>query len=128
MPNAVKSALSLWRDALNVEWGLDLELVGAAVRGNEGIEQGREPPLSSYLPKKTGEIAADKKEALDRRLSCSSPYKMVHASLGFRGARSVTDITPTGKLATGKLLTSDTRRGGTFPWAAPCAGINNDVE
>ena len=126
-PAAARHALTVWSDALGVEWPLARPLVvsAATVEGNEDPTQ--EPAMDIDTIRKLENTATNVDVALNKRAFADGILLMTYASLRFADVRMMRSFEINEESIHGALLTSETKKhhGRHCPWGWAMMGIAN---
>ena len=129
-PRTSRSALSMFRDALGINWPLDHPLVASVVvvDGPEPTKQAPSFPLE--LLQRFDTIACDSLVTMGKRLFASAIILMTLTSLRFANAQRLKSLVLDKSSIHGKLLTSKTNRphGLDWPFACPKCGVGGNED
>ena len=129
-PGAARQALTVWAEALGIDWPLTNPLVisAATVTSNDAPKQAPSIPLSTV---KLIEQVALNVEVASRKLAYASAILLMsYASLRFSDAQRIRTIEMNEDSAHGALLDSKTKKahGQNWAWACPKTGITSSTE
>ena len=130
VPSAAKHALTVWAEALGIDWPLTNPLVcsAAVVETNESPKQA--PPMSLETVRDFEDMAVNKLTAPYNRTYAAGILLMTYGSLRFPDAQRLRSFEVTEGSARGALLSCKTRKqhGQFWPWARPIRGITGSLE
>ena len=125
VPADGKHALTVWADAMGIDWPLNHVLIASAVtcESNEDVKQA--PAMSLATIRKLEELASDKEVLSYKRAFSAAILVMSYASLRFADVQKIRTFEFNEDSVYGSLLSSKTRKqhGLNWPWACPRKGI-----
>ena len=125
MPATGRHALTVWAEALGIEWPTSRRLVTSAVtvEHNEDVKQA--PSMSLVTVRELEELAPSKEVCMYKRSFAAAILVMTYDSLRFADAQKIRTFDCNDDSVRGTLTSSKTKKqhGLNWPWACPRKGI-----
>lgn len=125
VPASGKHALTVWAEALGIEWPLSHRLITSAVTCETNEEVKQAPAMSLATVRKLEELSSNKEVCAYKRAFSAAILVMTYASLRFADAQKMRTFDSNDDSTHGTLLSSKTKKqhGLNWPWACPRKGI-----
>ena len=123
VPRTARSALSVFRDALGINWPLDHPLVASVIVVDDPNPPKQAPSFTLDLLRRFDSIACDQMVTSGKRLFASAIILMTLTSLRFADVQRLKSLVSDKSSIHGTLLTSKTKRPHGLDWPFACPKI-----